>query len=220
MSYSIIEDIDDIIGPNVHQIPSNLRRQNQPIQQLGNMNNMGNMFNNPSSPSLGTYNNIDNYHSYNPQQASSMHDRNDVASRFYEKQARTQPRLNVQQHRSSVNNVKDDFQKTAVVDIINSFREEEIRISDNEKKEKKEKIENRENREIKQEFQDLTNIDVVNEIRRMSTVFNNLLQRHDDNVDILKKKIEGIEMTQKGILFLLFIILLLVLLRSNNVVTK
>lgn len=210
MSYSLIEDIDDIIGPNAMQVPKQMRQSNGP--------NLPSTFNMPPSPAQGQYNNIHNYHSYNPQDAMAMRDRNDVASKFYERQSRAQPRIHA--HKSSVNNVEeiqdDFFNKPSVTDIMNVFREEEIRISD--KKEKKEKREKKDETCDKEKVpNDLTNIDVINEIRRMSTVFTSLLQKHDDQVDMLRRKIEMIEMTQKGILFLLFIILLLILLKSNHV---
>jgi hypothetical protein len=183
---------------------------------MQNATQMMSSFNTPLSPTMGRYNNLDTYHSYDPQKAMYMHDRNDVASKYYEKQDRVQPRLTVP--RISVNALQqDEFKhKTSVKDVVKIFREEEMQISDKGegKKEKKDK------REKENEFRDLTNIQLFSEINKMSTIFTNLLQRHDDHVDMLRKKIECIEMTQKGILFLLFIILLLVLLKSNHVITK
>lgn len=210
MSYSIIEDIDDMLGPNSHQVPKNMRQPPNPTMQ--NALQMMTSFNTPMSKSTGQYNNLDKYHSYDPQKAMFMHDRNDVASKYYEKQDRVQPRINIP--RTSINSLQqDNFQnKSAVMDVVKSFREEEIQISEKKKEKKKERDED--------EFRDLTNIQLFNEIHKMSTVFNNLLQKHDDNVDMLRKKIECIEMTQKGIIFLLFTILLIVLLKSNNVVSK
>lgn len=214
MSYSIIEDIDDMLGPNSHQVPKNMRRPQNPVIQ--NATQMMSSFNTPLSPTMGRYNNLDTYHSYDPQKAMYMHDRNDVASKYYEKQDRVQPRLSVP--RISVNALQqDEFKhKTSVKDVVKIFREEEMQFSEKDKGEsKKEK-----KREKEDEFRDLTNLQLFSEINKMSTVFTNLLQRHDEHVDMLRKKIECIEMTQKGILFLLFIILLLVLLKSNHVITK
>ncbi len=214
MSYSVIEDIDDMLGPNAHQVPKNMRQPQNPVMQ--NATQMMSSFNTPLSPTMGRYNNLDTYHSYDPQKAMYMHDRNDVASKYYEKQDRVQPRLSVP--RISVNALQqDEFKhKTSVKDVVKIFREEEMQFSEKDKGEsKKEK-----KREKEDEFRDLTNLQLFSEIHKMSTVFTNLLQRHDDHVDMLRKKIECIEMTQKGILFLLFIILLLVLLKSNHVITK
>jgi hypothetical protein len=216
MSYSIIEDIDDMLGQNANQVPKNMRQPPNPVMQ--NATQMMTSFNTPSPSSMGRYNNLDTYHSYNPQKAMYMHDRNDVASKYYEKQDRVQPRLSVP--RISVNALQqDEFQhKTNVKDVVKIFREEEMQFSDKEKGESKK--EKKEKREKDDEFRDLTNLQLFSEIHKMSTVFTNLLQRHDDHVDMLRKKIECIEMTQKGILFLLFIILLLVLLKSNHTIAK
>jgi hypothetical protein len=191
-----------------------MRRPQNPVMQ--NATQMMSSFNTPLSPTMGRYNNLDTYHSYDPQKAMYMHDRNDVASKYYEKQDRVQPRLSVP--RISVNALQqDEFKhKTSVKDVVKIFREEEMQFSEKDKGEsKKEK-----KREKEDEFRDLTNLQLFSEINKMSTVFTNLLQRHDEHVDMLRKKIECIEMTQKGILFLLFIILLLVLLKSNHVITK
>jgi hypothetical protein len=218
MSYSIIEDIEDMLGPNAHQVPKNMRQPPSPVHQTAiqmmNSTNLGNFNNAQINPASGRYNNLDNYHSY--EQKSFMHDRNDVASKYYEKKDKLQPRLQIQ--RSSLNDIFESKPKS--VDI--NFREEEINISTGDKKDKKDKKENVkiENIEKYMELHQMRHVEIFHEIQRMSTVFTNLLQRHDQHVDLLRKKMESIEMTQKGILFLLFIILLLVLLKSNHVVSK
>jgi hypothetical protein len=213
MSYSIIEDIDDILGPNAHQVPKNMRVPSSPAHQnaIQMMNDNAQI-----NPASARYNNLNNYHSY--EQKAYMHDRNDVASKFYEKRDKVQPRIQIQ--RSSLNDLFDNQPKS--VDI--NFREEEINISTADKKQKKnkdyEKLEKLEKIEKYHELQQIKHFEIFREIQQMSTVFTNLLQRHDQQVDVLRKKMECIEMTQKGILFLLFIILLLVLLKSNHIISK